>query len=58
MSLLFMGLGSIPVFQQYVVVGASCSLNIKRGQDARTTNLKIWDAPWVWGFKNVRTLIA
>ncbi len=37
--------GSIPIFQKYVVVGASCSLDIKRGQDARTTNLNIWDAP-------------
>ena len=58
MSLLLVGLGSIPVFQQYVVVGASCSLNIKSGQDARTTNLNIWDAPWAWGLKNVRALIA
>ncbi len=26
-------------------MGASCSLDIKSGQDARTTNLNIWDAP-------------
>ena len=28
-------------------MGASCSLDIKRGQDARTTNLNIWDAPFI-----------
>ncbi len=37
--------GSIPIFQKYYVVGASCSLDIKRGQDARTTIFNIWDAP-------------
>ncbi len=36
---------SIPIFQEYAVVGASCSLDIQSGQDARTTNLNIWDAP-------------
>ena len=57
-------MGSIPIFQKYAVVGASCSLDIQSGQDAhmqsgqdahiqsgqdaRTTNLNIWDAPVGW----------
>jgi len=37
-------IGSMLILQKYDVVGASCSLDIKSGQDARTTNLNIWDA--------------
>ena len=36
--------GSIPIFPKYYVVGASCSLDIRRGQDARTTPPLISDA--------------
>jgi hypothetical protein len=38
-------LGSIPIVEKYLLVRASCSLGSLSEQDARTTKLKIWDAP-------------